>query len=343
MANSPNLGLPYIDQNQSQKHVTHNLALRALDAIAHLAVIRDDWAAPPATPADGDRYIVASGATGAWAGHAGHVAAWQDGAWTFYAPKTGWRCFVALTAAINVWNGTAWVSLVSVLQNLSLLGLGAIADATNPLSAKLNGALFAAKTVAEGGNGDLAFKIGKETASDVLQLLLQTNFSTRAEIGLLGDDDFQIKVSPDGSAFYEALQIDRNSGEVNFRQRRLQATLAAHGGKTEIFCEEELITLSGATTNSTVQIPDGAIVLAVSNRVVTAITGAGSYDCGDATNATRFGGSLGGSVGATNRGLIGPMPYYANTPVLYTAQGGNFTGGQVRMTIHCLKPSWATS
>lgn len=343
MTNTANLALPYIDQNQSQKHVTHNLALRALDALAHLAVIRDDWGAPPGTPADGDRYIVAASPTGAWTGHAGHVAAWQDGAWNFYAPKIGWRCFVALGAAINVWNGTAWVSLISVLQNLSLLGIGATADAANPLSVKLNGALFAAKTAAEGGNGDLAFKLSKESATDVLQLLLQTNFSTRAEIGLLGDDDFRIKVSPDGSTFYEALQVDRATGEINMRQKRLQAALAAHGGKTEIFCDEELITLSGAATNSTVQIPDGAIVLAVSNRVVTAITGATSYDCGDAANTTRFGGSLGVGLGATNRGLIGPMPYYANTSVLYTAQGGNFTGGQVRMTIHYLKPAWATS
>lgn len=343
MTNTPNLALPYIDQNQSQKHVTHNAAIRALDALVHLSVIRDDWATPPATPADGDRYIVAASPTGAWTGHAGHVAAWQDGAWMFYAPKTGWRCLNALTGAINVWNGTAWVSLISVLQNLSLLGIDATADAANPFSAKLNAALFAAKTATEGGNGDLAFKLSKETATDVLQLLLQTNFSTRAEIGLLGDDDLHIKVSADGSTYYEALQIDRNSGEVNLRQRRLQAALAAHGGKTEIFCDEELIALSGATVNSTVQIPDGAIVLAVSNRVVTAITGATSYDCGDAGSTTRFGGSLGVGLGATNRGLIGPMPYYANTPVLYTAQGGNFTGGQVRMTIHYLKPTWATS
>ncbi len=48
--------------------------------------------------------------------------------------------------------------------------------------------------------------------------------------------------------------------------RRAKAALAAHGGKTEVFCDEELITLSGTTTNSTVPIPDGAIVLAVSNR-----------------------------------------------------------------------------
>jgi hypothetical protein len=118
---------------------------------------------------------------------------------------------------------------------------------------------------------------------------------------------------------------------------------AAHGGGTSAGCLEQLVTLSGATTNSSVLIPNGAIVLAVSNRVVTAITGATSYSCGVAGNATQFGSLLGASVGLTNLGLIGPAPFYADTAVLYTAAGGAFTGGQLRMTIHYLMPSIATS
>ena len=42
----------------------------------------------------------------------------------------------------------------------------------------------------------------------------KTNWSARALIALLGSDDFSFKVSPDGSAFYEALRIDRTSGRV---------------------------------------------------------------------------------------------------------------------------------
>ena len=43
--------------------------------------------APPASPTDGDTYYVPSGATGAWSGHAGEVATWDDDAneWTFEA------------------------------------------------------------------------------------------------------------------------------------------------------------------------------------------------------------------------------------------------------------------
>ena len=49
---------------------------------------------------------------------------------------------------------------------------------------------------------------------------------------------------------------------------------AAHGGGLSAGCLEQLVTLAGAITTSSMQIPAGAIVLAVSNRVVTAITGA---------------------------------------------------------------------
>ncbi len=101
-----------------------------------------------------------------------------------------------------------------MLQNLALLGVGTTADATNPFSAKLNNALWAAKTVAEGGDGHLRYKLSKESAAKTLSLLMQTNFSGRAEVGLTGDDDFHFKVSPDGSAWTDAIVIDRSTGKL---------------------------------------------------------------------------------------------------------------------------------
>jgi len=41
---------------QAQKHVTHNEAIRALDAIVQIGVGDRDLAAPPVSPTDGDRY-----------------------------------------------------------------------------------------------------------------------------------------------------------------------------------------------------------------------------------------------------------------------------------------------
>jgi hypothetical protein len=83
-------------------------------------------------------------------------------------------------------------------------------------------------------------------------------------------------------------------------------------------------------------IPDRAIVLGVSTRTVTAITGAASYDCGIAGEPAKFGGSLGIAAGSTNSGVIGPQAFYAPTPVRLTANGGGFTGGAVRVAVHYL-------
>ena len=70
---STHLLLPYLLAAQAQKHVTVNEALRLLDGLVQLAVLDRHLTAPPASPADGARYIVASGATGACPSD--HVAA----------------------------------------------------------------------------------------------------------------------------------------------------------------------------------------------------------------------------------------------------------------------------
>lgn len=71
MQRTANLDLPYILPNQAQKHVTHNEAIRALDAIVQLAVIDRDRTAAPEAPQEGDRYIVAANAQGLFAGQKG--------------------------------------------------------------------------------------------------------------------------------------------------------------------------------------------------------------------------------------------------------------------------------
>ena len=68
------LSLPYILPAQAQKHVTHNEALRQLDVIVQLAVTARNLSVPPATPVQGDRYIVAAGASGGNGGQGGLAA-----------------------------------------------------------------------------------------------------------------------------------------------------------------------------------------------------------------------------------------------------------------------------
>jgi hypothetical protein len=108
---SPNLLLPYIMPSQAQKHVTHNEAVRALDALTQIAVVDRDRMAPPADPFDGDRYIVPAGATEAWSNKTGQIAAWQDGAWAFYMPGEGWLAWVIDEGRLLVHRGSEWLDL----------------------------------------------------------------------------------------------------------------------------------------------------------------------------------------------------------------------------------------
>jgi hypothetical protein len=65
---TPRFQFPYLVQSQAQKEVTHNDALNQLDAFVDLFILDRDLMAPPASPADGDTYLIATSATGAWAG-----------------------------------------------------------------------------------------------------------------------------------------------------------------------------------------------------------------------------------------------------------------------------------
>jgi Protein of unknown function (DUF2793)/C1q domain len=210
-----NLLLPYILAAQAQKHVTHNEALRLLDGLVQLSVLDRDLTAPLGSPADGDRYIVASGGTGDWTGWDANVALFTDGAWLRLPPRTGWRTWVEDEGILLVYDGAGWIGTTpAALQNLALLGLGTTADAANPFSAKLNAALWTAKTAAEGGTGDLFYTMNKETAADDLGLTLQSGFVTKALVGLFGSDSFRLAVSADGSTFFDGLIVDNATGIV---------------------------------------------------------------------------------------------------------------------------------
>lgn len=233
------LALPFIMAAQAQKHVTHNEALRLLDGIVQLAVLDRDLTVPPASPAEGDRYIPAVGATGAWAGWDGSIAYWIDGAWMKILPSAGWLAWVVDESQAIIWTGTAWIPMANAMGFL---------------------AQSASVDVARGPNN----------ATTGIAVAVQT-----------------------------------------------------------IIC-------AGPFKDSTIVIPDRAIVLGVSTRVTAAITGATSFSCGIAGEGTKFGGSLGVAVGSTNKGVIGPQAFYAPTPIRLTANGGSFASGGVRIAIHYL-------
>lgn len=364
MSQSTNLALPYLGASQSQKHVTVNEGLRFLDVLVQIAVKSAALSAPPGSPADGQRWIIGPAPTGLWVGRATQIAAWQDGAWVFYAPKDGWLAWNEATLSSLVFSTGSWVSLIGALlaagvadmaftltddadptkkatfelagistgttrtftlpnttselailagtqtftgnktftgtltasgtvtvsaaaatigtatttatyglgtgatttgvtktvnlgtggasgsstvvnigsatagaggttvvntptvtfanaviqvgmpqANLTaqLLGLGgATADATNRLSANTPNVLL------NNAGASIDVTVNKNAAANDASFSFKTGFSVRALLGTLGSDDFTLKVSPDGSSFFDALVADRTTGRISF-------------------------------------------------------------------------------------------------------------------------------
>ena len=284
------LALPYLLPSQAQKHVTHNEALRMLDDLVQLSVRDRDRTAPPEDPGEGDRHVVGDGASGEWSGWDRAVAHFAGGGWMRLDPRAGWRAWIEAEGALVVFDGTGWTDVTSSeQQNLTLLGLGTAADAANPFAAKLNGALWAARTAAEGGSGDLRYTLNKEAAANVLSILLQTGWSARAELGLIGDDNFVLKVSPDGTTWHDALVVDATTGTLQGYLQTAGGTVAgALGVGTESYAHINMNrTVAGGSFNY-INLPPGA-VLAIRDdaTIVARFDAAGPSSPGAETALTR--------------------------------------------------------
>lgn len=213
MTTSPNLNLPFVAAGQAQKHVTVNEGLVLIDSLMHLAVQGAPANAPPAEPAQGSRWLVGDTPDGAWTGHAGQLAVFLDGGWRFHAPRAGWLVHRGDSRELLAFDGAAWSSLAQPesLQGLELLGVGMEALAARPLS------VAGESTLLTHAGDDYRLTINKAATTDTASVVLQSNWSGRAEMGLAGDDHLRIKVSPDGAAWTEAMRIDKASGGVSMR------------------------------------------------------------------------------------------------------------------------------
>lgn len=114
----PNIGLKAgYPEGDNTWGADMNRNLRILDALANMRVLDKDLTAPPGSPDAGAAYIVATGATGAWAGQDGKLAIWEAGddlvapAWFFVTPKSGWRTYV-VDEDERYQYGTAWTLVV---------------------------------------------------------------------------------------------------------------------------------------------------------------------------------------------------------------------------------------
>ncbi|MCX7558193.1 DUF2793 domain-containing protein [Sulfitobacter sp. F26204] len=211
---SPTLSLPYIQPAQAQKHVTHNEALRILDAVTQLSVISTTLTSPPGQTAEGDRFIVADSATGAWAGQEQNVAVWVDNTWQFFVPNVGWRADIAGSGEEVRFDGSDWQPSggggAIDLQNVPAVGVNTTADNTNKLAVSSDATLF------NNAGGGHQLKLNKAAATDTASVLFQTGFGGRAEMGTAGSDNFEIKVSANGNNYQTAIRTEAGTGAVQF-------------------------------------------------------------------------------------------------------------------------------
>ncbi|MGE0500770.1 MAG: DUF2793 domain-containing protein [Rhizobiaceae bacterium] len=219
MEETANLSLPYILPSQAQKHVTHNEALRILDALVQLSVASRTATTPPGEPSEGGRYIVAADAEGEWDTS---VACYVDDAWMKLDPRIGWRAWIEDEETLCVFDGAAWQAIESggptgAEAEFEAIGVLTAPDAGSRLSVKSDAVLFSHDDQTP-GTGNVRLTLNKAAAGDDAALVLEDDFSTRALIGLLGDDDLTVKVSSDGAVFREALTVDASDGRVSVNE-----------------------------------------------------------------------------------------------------------------------------
>jgi Protein of unknown function (DUF2793) len=337
-----------------------------IDAIVQLTVLDRDLPAPPASPSEGSRYIVAPGASGPWAGQSLRIAAWQDGGWAFFAPLEGWIAWIADEDVAVVWSGTGWIALggVSSVNPVPLVGINTTADITNRL------AVAAPATLLNHAGAGHQLKVNKAAVTDTASLLFQDAFSGRAEMGLAGDDNFHLKISADGTTWKEAMMVDRMTGIVSLPFTPLAVTpnLLINGdfqinqrgyagaglsaglygpdrwkggtaGGAALSIAGYVVTLGAAAIE---QVIEPSAMSGVSNLASTALTV--SLDAPTANIAVTLGSAMGTIVGGSGRRSVTLTTASADTGNLMlrlaSAAGGAVSFGRVKIEIGASATPW---
>ncbi len=125
------------------------------------------------------------------------------------------------TPTVTFANAVTQVGMPQANLTAQLLGLGgATADSYNRVSVNTPAVLL------NNAGAGIEATVNKSAPANDAAFAFKTGFSARALIGLLGNDDFSFKVSPDGSAFFDAIRIDRTSGQVELPQPTVLPGLA---------------------------------------------------------------------------------------------------------------------
>ena len=102
--------------------ITSPGAVQRIDLLLCPVVEGPPSATPPTSPPAGSCYLVASGATGAWAGHDGALASLTDAGWKFVAPVEGAQVVDAVSGQMVLRRGDIWESGIVRAQEVRVNG-----------------------------------------------------------------------------------------------------------------------------------------------------------------------------------------------------------------------------
>lgn len=107
MTDTINNKIPFVPENTIDPAAGLNLSLNTIDALLQV-LVQTVGANTPPTGVEGQRFIVGTAPTGAWAGQANKLARFLDGVWQFFDVR------YALNAADGLWyvrSGSTWAPL----------------------------------------------------------------------------------------------------------------------------------------------------------------------------------------------------------------------------------------
>ncbi len=268
----PNLGLMADGLIGEAHYLQFMAALRGFDGMVQPRVKDKDLTTPPGSPANGDMYIPAPGATGAWAPFVGRLVRWFTAqsvasSWESYVPKKGWRVHVEDENVDYQHNGTTWVITSAGVGNV--VGPASAVDNQIALFDGVTGKLLKAGSVV----GTAAYK-NTGTSGDAVPLLNVANtFSAQQTI------DANLVIT--GTA--RRLQGDFSNSNI-FDRTCLQ-TSVTDGNTTMVFIP------NGTSQIANVQFLGGTTA-ALGSRGIVGINGIAAEFTFDSTNTGGIGAIL---------------------------------------------------
>ncbi len=109
---TPRFNLPNLFVAQAQKEFTINEALARLDSLIH-PVVEGEANDPPASPNEGDCWIIGTQPTGEWATNSGGIACRQSANWIYLQPKLGMSVTEIASGSVVHFDGS-WQRIAAI-------------------------------------------------------------------------------------------------------------------------------------------------------------------------------------------------------------------------------------